>query len=394
MRPAPASLPTDSPAWLLPSGDLGVQSQAPPGAPLAEALTRAFGMLRTLSARQNVARLGRDQCYRLEDATHVDVRGLLAGDEARATAWLSRRLPPAASVACEVGAGPLSLTARLQARAPEHARSYRVGDDGRVAVESVELHVVEHCNLRCAQCCNVSPYLPVRSLSVDQIRTTCERRREVVRPDVLKIMGGEPLLHPDVAGLLRAVRASKVAPRIRRFTNGLLLRDLDDDAFSALDELTVSSYASAPVKASLLAETEERARRFDVVLNVKAVDSFSTVLSAGARSSAETRATYDACWLRHRCLVVRSGVFYKCTRAAYHADYHGHVVLDTRDDAAEATQRTLGIPLDAPDFAARLAAYLSSTQVIAVCTHCLGSSGPLAPHVQLRKRDVAAGRLA
>ena len=90
-------------------------------------------------------------------------------------------------------------------------------------------------------------------------------------------MGGEPLLHPDVGGLLRAVRESRVAPRIRLFTNGLLLRSLDDAAFAELDELIVSSYASAPLKPELVAETEARARRFDVVLNVKRVDAFSTV---------------------------------------------------------------------------------------------------------------------
>ena len=160
------------------------------------------------------------------------------------------------------------------------------------------------------------------------------------------------------------------------------------------DEITVSSYASAPVKGELLAETEARAQRFDVVLNVKEVDTFSTVLASEARAPSEVQATYDACWLRHRCLVVRSGVFYKCTRAAYHADYHAHVALDGQDRDAEATQRRLGIPLDAPDFAERLAGYLGSRDVLASCTHCLGSSGPLAPHVQLRKRDVAEGRLA
>jgi len=399
MRQQALPLPSgpSSPARLLPSGDLEVTSLACAGiagVPLAEALSRSFAMLRVLSARENVARLGRDQGYRLEDAVHVDVHGLAAGDEAYAAAWLRRRLPPAASVACEAGEGPLSLTARLQARAPEHARAYHVDEDGRVSVESVELHVVEHCNLRCAQCCNVSPYLGARTLSVEEIRVTCERLREVVRPDVLKIMGGEPLLHPDVGGILRAVRASEVAPRIRLFTNGLLLRTLDDAAFAALDELTVSSYASAPVKEELLAATEERALRFDVVLNVKTVDSFSTVLAGVPRSAAETQATYDACWLRHRCLVVRRGVFYKCTRAAYHADYHGQVALEGRDADAEATQRALGIPLDAPDFAPRLAAYLGSAEVLASCTHCFGSSGPLAPHVQLRKRDVAAGRLS
>ncbi len=382
-------------ATLLSSGELEVVAIAD-GADLDDALSRAFASIRAVSARENVARLGRDLGYRIEDAVRVEARGLDAADVARATTWLSRRLPSRASVSCssEPEDGSVTLRALMAPRAPELSRAYEVDPDGRVAVESVELHVVEHCNLRCAQCCNVSPYLPERAMSVAEVRATCERLREVVRPDVLKIMGGEPLLHPDVGGLLRAVRESGVAPRIRLFTNGLLLRTLDDDAFAALDELTVSSYASAPLRPELVAETEERARRFDVVLNLKPVDTFSTVLSREARSGPEAQAAYDACWLRHRCLVVREGVFYKCTRAAYHADYHARVDLEGRDADAETTQRSLGIPLASPDFAVRLASYLGSAEKLESCTHCHGSSGPLAPHVQLRKRDVKDGRLA
>jgi hypothetical protein len=384
-------------ATLLASGELEVVALAS-GAALDLALSHAFAAIRAVSARENVARLGRDMGYRIEDAVRLEARGVGAADVARATTWLTRRLPSRAtvSVACAPADGEagLSLRALLEPRAPELARSYAVDPDGRVAVESVELHVVEHCNLRCAQCCNVSPYLPERAMSVAEVRATCERLRGVVRPEVLKIMGGEPLLHPDVGGVLRAVRESGVAPRVRLFTNGLLLRTLDDASFAALDELTVSSYASAPLRPELVAETEERARRFDVVLNLKPVDTFSTVLSGAARSAAEAQAAYDSCWLRHRCLVVRDGVFYKCTRAAYHADYHARVDVEARDADAEATQRALGIPLDAPGFAARLAAYLGSPEKIVSCTHCHGSSGQLAPHVQLRKRDVAGGRLA
>lgn len=388
------------------SGELEivVSVTAPPAASpsLETSLAAAFAELRRRSARENVARLGRDQGYRIEDLSRLEVRGLANVDVARARAWLARRLPPNASVLCEsvdesiAESGPrlLQLTARLDARGAEHARGYHVGVDGRVAVESVELHVVEHCNLRCAQCCNVSPYLDAKTLSVADVRATCDRLREVVRPDVLKIMGGEPLLHPDVGGVLRAIKDSGVAPRMRLFTNGLLVRALADAAFAELDELTVSSYASAPVRPEILAETEERARRFDVVLNTKLVDSFSTVLSPVARGREAAQATYDACWLRHRCLVVRGGVFYKCTRAAYYADYHARVSVDARDERAEETQRTLGVPLDAPDFAERVASYLSSRAALASCTHCHGSSGPLLPHVQLRKRDVAAGRLS
>lgn len=391
---------------LLPSGVLEVEVFAP----LAEedagaiaALAEAFALLRSASGREAVVRLGRDQGYRVEDVVAMSASGIPERDLARAHAWLARRLPSRASIACSaagaisgeaVAGRAISLRASIEPRAPEHARVYEVDPaDGRVAVESVELHIVEHCNLRCAQCCNVSPYLDARTMSVDEVRAACARIRAALRPDVLKIMGGEPLLHPELGAVLRAVKESGVAPRVRLFTNGLLLRNIDDATFSAIDELTVSSYASAPVRAELVAETEARARRFDVVLNVKEVSTFSAVLTDVANDAASARATYDACWLRHRCLVVRSGRFYKCTRAAYHGEFHERVTVDVRDGDPGAAEAALGVPIDAPDFAARAAAYLSARTPLASCRHCLGSSGPLAKHVQLRRRDVARGAL-
>lgn len=389
---------------------------------LTAALTDGFAQLRVASGRDAVARLGRDQGYRVEDVVALSASGIPEEHVAHARAWLARRLPSRASVAIASGPahssssaassdaappGALSLRASIEPRAPEHARAYEVDpSDGRVAVESVELHVVEHCNLRCAQCCNISPYLAARTMSVDEVRDACARIRSALRPDVLKIMGGEPLLHPDLGGVLRAVRQSGVAPRVRLFTNGLLLRTLDDATFSAIDELTVSSYASAPVRHDILAETEARAARFDVVLNVKGVSTFSTVLTSAVNDDDAVRAVYDACWLRHRCLVVRGGRFYKCTRAAYHREFHARVARGEggardADDAheapvaeREAPEASLGVSLDAPDFAARAAAYLSAREPLASCRRCLGSSGPLAPHVQLRRADVARGALA
>lgn len=374
-------------ARLLPSGGLEVEASAP-------TLDDALAAIRAGSAREVIARLGRDQGYRIEDVASAVAHGIAPSEVAGAHAWLRRRLPPHADIAVHVDdlARGVELRVRIEPRVPEHERTYAIRE-GRIDVESVELHVVEHCNLRCAQCCNVSPYLDERVSSAAEVRAACDRIAEVLRPSVLKIMGGEPLLHPDLPGVLRAVRASGVAPRVRLFTNGLLLRTMTDETFALLDEITVSSYASAPVKAEIVAETEARARRFDVVLNVKDVTTFTTVLSASPRSDEEVQRAYDACWLRHRCLVVRDGVFYKCTRAAYHADYHARVDVEQCDPDPEATQRAVGIPLSAPDFAWRAAAYLSERTPLASCRHCFGSAGPLAPHVQLRRRDAEGGRL-
>src|SRR5437868_7059065 len=117
---------------ILPSGELEVTARASLDDGIAAALTRAFAALRASSSRENVAHLGRDQGYRVEDLSHLDVRGISVSTVAEVLAWLRRRLPPQAVVTCHPGDGPFELLARLDPRAPEHARAYRVGDDGRV----------------------------------------------------------------------------------------------------------------------------------------------------------------------------------------------------------------------------------------------------------------------
>lgn len=265
---------------------------------------------------------------------------------------------------------------------------------GRLHVEAFELHVVEHCNLRCAHCCNMSPYLDARVLSVDDVARQCTKMAQHLAVDVFKIMGGEPLLHPDITGVLRAIRQSRISNVIRLFTNGLLLRAMDDDFWRALDQLTISSYSSAPVKPELLDEYTDKARRFDVIVNVKPVDSFSQVMAGGRRDDdAAVQATYDACWLRDRCLIVRDGRFFKCTRAAYFAEYQARIAVDNRHPDPRAAVEKDGLPVDAPELDMQLAGYMNSPAPLEACRYCLGSSGPLVPHTQLTKKMIAAGQL-
>ena len=232
--------------------------------------------LRERSSRAAVRALGRDVGYRIEDIVEACVA---APDAARVAAWLARRI--GRDVEAIEREGPVALAARFAGRvgkSPERARYVR-DTDGRVRVEAFELHVVEHCNLRCANCCNMSPLVGERTLTVDEIDALARRMAGVLVADVVKIMGGEPLLHPDVPGVLRALRASGVGRRVRLFTNGLRLHAMSDAFWEALDELTISTYASAPVKPAILDMARERARRHDFVLNVKPVDEFSQVLS-------------------------------------------------------------------------------------------------------------------
>jgi organic radical activating enzyme len=376
-----------------------VRAVAAPGEDLIRGLEGIVARLRAISALASLERVGLEYGFRVEDIVAVRVTVRDEADRAAADRWLGRRLPRESTV--QIEAGPLagSGVARVEAvfaRRGEVATSQRKEYsrvEGRIRVEAFELHVVEHCNLRCAHCCNMSPYVAERMLSVAEIEAQCRTMARHLDVDVFKIMGGEPLLHPEITAILGVLRETGISETIRLFTNGLLLHRMTDDFWQALDHLTISSYSSAPVKPEHLRLIADKAREFDVVLNVKPVDRFSEVMASERRlDDAATQAVYDECWLRHRCLVVRGGVFYKCTRAAYQRDFRERLDVKGREMDALPEPGDDGIALDAMDFEDRLLAYLNADRALASCRYCHGSSGPLVGHVQLSRRDVREGR--
>ena len=359
------------------------------------ALEEAFAQLRILSSREALRDVGVDVGFRVEDLLELELVTEVL--EVGHAATLRRLVGPRCKVSVRQGGRGHALRG-LFAERDGRARSPYVTVNGRLQVEAFELHVVEHCNLRCAHCCNMSPYLDGKTLSVAQIVQQLEALRPHLHADVFKIMGGEPLLHPEITEVLRAIPLTGIADTVRLFTNGLLLWKMDDVFWQALDQLTVSSYSSAPVKPEHLAMIIEKARRFDVILNVKHVDRFSEVMSSVRRAAddAQNKAVYDACWLRDRCLIARDGRFFKCTRAAYLRETQSRLRLtgEPFDEASAVREwEQGGVPLDAPDLGARLLAYMNDAQPLPACRVCQGSQGPLIAHHQLKRVQVDAGEL-
>lgn len=357
-------------------------------------------VLRRATSLSNLERFDFDLGFRVEELFYAHVRARTPALLDATHSLLARVAGP--TFVCDGVVDPalgteVTLEAALRERHESLERDtprYLRLPDGRVRVEALEFHVVEHCNLHCTHCCNMSPYLDARALPVDEVRRLAQRMAQLVRADVFKVMGGEPLLHPEITTVLGVIRASGVSPVVRLFTNGLLLHTMPDEFFAALDQLTISVYASAPMKPAHLAWVREQCARHDVVLNVKEVDRFSRVMNNRRRDDpAALQRVYDACWLRHRCLIVRDGRFSKCTRAAYQREFHQRIAVDVpvEDPIASWLHDTLSI--DDPDFAEGLLAYLERKTPLDACRYCDGSSGALVPHTQLTRRAVRGRQL-
>ena len=93
----------------------------------------------------------------------------------------------------------------------------------KVHNNACEINVVEHCNLSCRSCSHVSPAFRRTVIDPDALERDLSLLAEHYKVGTVRLLGGEPLLHPDLGAVVDAVRRSGIGERICVVTNGLLL---------------------------------------------------------------------------------------------------------------------------------------------------------------------------
>ncbi|SDV47056.1 GTP 3',8-cyclase MoaA family protein [Chitinasiproducens palmae] len=264
---------------------------------------------------------------------------------------------------------------------PPMERNYRI-EGGRIQTRSLEAHIVDHCNLTCAECCSLSPLLPEWYAEPAPIEADLRRAATVLQPRVFKLVGGEPLLHPALVEIIERVRATGIAPVTSLTTNGLKLGDMPDAFWQAVDALTISRYPKPRLTPDLVAHIERQAARFGVRLNWKVQDTFTLMDRAQALADRdEAQRVFHDCWIRERCHMIRDGMFYTCTRPA-----HFHTLFNGEKDF-----QSDGLPLrDEAGLLDAMLAYLSRETPLEACLHCHGGSAPVRAHRILKRAEVAA----
>ena len=253
---------------------------------------------------------------------------------------------------------------------------------GRVQTRSLEVHIVDHCNLRCWGCCSLSPYLPRWCIDPAELERDLQRARRFVAPHFLKLVGGEPTLHPALDDCLAIARRVVIAPVVSVTTNGLLLPRTSERFWELAQALTISLYPVPPLPEDTISWIKRRAEERGIPINWKRQDEFVDMDHHGPRDEAEaTQRIYDHCWLRNRCHIVSKGRFFTCTRPPHFETLHG-AGSGFLDD---------GIALeDKPDMAERLRTYLQRPAPLKACARCNGGSAPGQSHRQMSPAETKA----
>lgn len=247
-----------------------------------------------------------------------------------------------------------------------------VPDMSRSPLHALEINAVLHCNLSCRGCSHASPTAARWFAEPAIVERDLHALSRVASPECVRVVGGEPLLHPDLPALLAAVRASGIRGRVRVVTNGTRLHLTPWEWIEHADEIHVSIYPGTAVRGPALAELEQRCRRGRKDLLVKRYHGFRLVHPIRPLEPDQAQAVFDTCQNVHAwsCHPVHDGALYMCpvTAPPYPPTEDGRLPLEPASTLRQ-----------------RLEAFLERPNPLAACTNCLGTVGALVPHTQVPK---------
>lgn len=183
------------------------------------------------------------------------------------------------------------------------------------------LNILDHCNLKCKGCDHFAAIADKRFVSPEDIKNDLARMSKILKGKVKRmgVMGGEPLLHPQLEEILASARRFFPKTIIQLVTNGLLILDMDKDFWRTCREqnivIVVTKYpihldyetmrktaASHGVIFEFYATTDECPR-----------NSYKAPLDLSGQQ--DSRKSFIRCFHANRFPLLMEGKWYACTIA-------------------------------------------------------------------------------
>lgn len=95
-------------------------------------------------------------------------------------------------------------------------------------LQYLEFHITDHCNLKCKACwhySNIADEFFADPSDFEKDMTQLSKIFNNIK--TIRLMGGEPLLHPDLSSFIKSARRSFPSTNIDIITNGTLLKKAD-----------------------------------------------------------------------------------------------------------------------------------------------------------------------
>ena len=180
-----------------------------------------------------------------------------------------------------------------------------------------EVQLVEHCNLNCKGCSHFSPLCKEEFLDVNEYERDCKRLSELFEGEAnfIRLMGGEPLLHPKIAEFLKITRNNFPTATIDLDTNGILVLSMKKNFWKEMHDnninLTITKY---PIKLDY-DKIKEKCNKEKVkfrFFDEQPVRQF-THLPLDLEGRGQIECNFFSCYLANSCHTLKHGKMYTCS---------------------------------------------------------------------------------
>ena len=187
---------------------------------------------------------------------------------------------------------------------------------GDAILPHLEFHISDMCNLNCKGCTHFSPLFheigDSYEIRIGELRKLLTKISHIVRLDVL---GGEPLLNPELGLYVQELRTMLPNTCIDIFTNGLLIPQMNPEILRCIKEnnvyMSVSEYKPThEMMGKIIAKLEE----YQIPYYISQYDKkqvFNRPLSLNEHSK------YPQCCISDGCVTIGNGSIARCPTLMY-----------------------------------------------------------------------------
>ena len=186
-----------------------------------------------------------------------------------------------------------------------------------------------HCNLNCKGCAHFSPLSPEEYPDFEEAERDFARLGELFhgKSSRISLMGGEPLLNPQIEDYCRMVRKHFPIGDIQVVTNGILLLKMPDSFYKTCKEAKISIHVTPyPIKLDHKA-IRKRCRRYGGAYHIywdetSKNEFFRYVIDE--TGSQDMVQNFIECGNANYCLFLYKGRMYPCGAGAHFRVYNDY----------------------------------------------------------------------
>lgn len=177
----------------------------------------------------------------------------------------------------------------------------------------LEVHLADHCNLNCSGCSHFSPLADELFANIEQYDHDMKQLSQLVANiKLLRLLGGEPLLHPDVSMFLASTRTWFPKTKIHLVTNGILLSSMPVEFWESCRRNSISIEVTLyPPLINKESDFVQMAKSEKISLNVVKASTFFVFINSKGDSELERGFRRCCKWQSYRP-ILRQGKVYYC----------------------------------------------------------------------------------